>query len=78
MPPKDLDQGHLWYLLTAMNGAREASKQWALKILKTKKKHGNLEVASVLGLFYHPEHDLMVCCHGDDFLASGEKEALGV
>ena len=49
-----------------------------LKILRTKKKHGNLEVASVLGLFYHPEHDLTVCCHGDDFLASGEKEALGV
>ena len=28
------------------------------------------------GLFYHPVHDLMVCCHGDDFLASGEKPAL--
>ena len=25
---------------------------------------------------YHPVHDLMVCCHGDDFLASGEKQAL--
>ena len=76
VPPKDLDQGHLWYLLKAMNGTREASKQWALKILKTKKKHGFLDVASVPGLFYHLEHDLIVCCHGDDFLASGEKEVL--
>ena len=79
LPPKYLDQGHLWYSLKAMNGAWAASKQWALKILKAKKKWGFLEVAPVPGPFYHPEipeHDLMVCCHGDDLLASGEKEAL--
>ena len=76
VPPQDVDEGHLWYLLKAMNGTREASKQWSKKIAKTKKQHNFLEVASVPGLFYHPEHDLMVSCHGDDFLASGSKEAL--
>ena len=76
VPPKDLDQGHLWFLNKAMNGTREASKQWAAKILENKKKWGFLEIESVPGLFYHPAHDLMVCCHGDDFLASGEKQAL--
>ena len=76
VPPKDVDEGHLWYLLKAMNGTREASKQWSKKIAKTKKQCGFLEVASVPGLFYHPEHDLVVSCHGDDFLASGSKEAL--
>ena len=76
VPPKDLDQGHLWFLNKAMNGTREASKQWAAKILENKKKWGFLEIESVPGLFYHPVHDLMVCCHGDDFLASGEKQAL--
>ncbi|CAE7927136.1 RE1, partial [Symbiodinium necroappetens] len=55
-----------------MNGTREASKQWAAKILQNKKKWGFLEIESVPGLFYHPTHDLLVCCHGDDFLASGE------
>ena len=59
-----------------MNGTREASKQWSKKIAKTKKQCGFLEVASVPGLLYHPEHDLVVSCHGDDFLASGSKEAL--
>ena len=76
VPPKDVDEGHLWYLLKAMNGTREASKQWSVKITKTKRKHGFLEIANVPGLFYHPVHDLLVSCHGDDFLASGTKEAL--
>ena len=66
----------MWFLNKAMNGTREASKQWAAKILENKKKRGFLEIESVPGLFYHPVHDLMVCCHGDDFLASGEKQAL--
>ena len=76
VPPKDLDQSLLWFLNKAMNGTREASKQWAAKILQNKKKWGFLEIESVPGLFYHPSHDLLVCCHGDDFLASGEKPSL--
>ncbi|CAE7321841.1 GIP, partial [Symbiodinium sp. CCMP2456] len=64
VPPKDLDQSRLWFLNKAMNGTREASKQWAAKILKNKKKWGFLEIESVPGLFYHPVHDIMVCCHG--------------
>ena len=55
-----------------MNGTREASKQWAAN----KKKWGFLEIESVPGLFYHPVHDLIVCFHGDDFMASGERPAL--
>ena len=76
VPPKDVDEGQLWYLLKAMNGTREASKQWAMRISGTKKKHGFAAVASVPGLFYHPGYDLMLSCHGDDFLASGDKRAL--
>ncbi|CAE7318183.1 GIP, partial [Symbiodinium sp. CCMP2456] len=34
VPPKDLDQSRLWFLNKAMNGTREASKEWAAKILK--------------------------------------------
>ena len=60
VPPKDVDEGHLWYLLKAMNGTREASKQWSIRVANTKKKHGFLEVASVPGLYYHPVHDLLL------------------
>ena len=76
VPPKDVDEGQLWYLLKAMNGTREASKQWAMRISGTKKKYGFSAVASVPGLFYHPEYDLMLSYHGDNFLASGDKRAL--
>ncbi|CAE7232267.1 RE1, partial [Symbiodinium sp. CCMP2456] len=76
VPSKDLDQSRLWFLNKAINGTREVSKQWTAKILKNKKKWGFLEIESVPGLFYHPVHDIMVGCHGDDFLASGEKPAL--
>ena len=76
VPPKDIDEGQLWYLLKAMNGTREASKPWAMRVSGTKKKYGFSAVASVPGLFYHPEYDLMLSCHGDDFLASGDKRAL--
>ena len=76
VPPKDLDQGSLWYLLKAMNGTRKPSKQWAKRILAVMSKAGFLEVASVPGLFYHPEWDVTLSCHGDDFLAEGEAQDL--
>lgn len=33
-PPKDVDIGFLWFLLKAMNGAREASKQWGDEVTR--------------------------------------------
>ena len=59
-----------------MNGTREASKQWAKRILAVMSKAGFLEVAFVPGLFYHPEWDVTLSCHGDDFLAEGEAQDL--
>ncbi|CAE7698042.1 RE1, partial [Symbiodinium microadriaticum] len=58
VPPKDLDQSLLWFLNKAMNGTREASKQWAAKILQNKKKWGFLEIESVkiLPKLGPPEH----------------------
>ena len=76
VPPKDLDQSVLWFLLKAMNGTREASRQWAKRIVEVMTGAGFLEVPSVPGLFYHEVWDLTLSCHGDDFLASGESDDL--
>lgn len=76
VPPKDLDQSVLWFLLKAMNGTREASRQWAKRIVKVMTGAGFVEVPSVPGLFYHEEWDVVLSCHGDDFLASGESDEL--
>ena len=77
MPPKDVYDGeHLWFLLKAMNGTREASRQWGLYIKGSIGPHGFLASAAIPGLFYHPEWDIMMACHGDDFLAEGLAEDL--
>eukprot|EP00435_Cladocopium_sp_Y103_P039764 s3333_g10.t1 len=71
MPPEDVYDGHLWYLLKAMNGTREASKQWGEFVEGKVSKAGFLPVKVVPGLFYHPEWQVTLSCHGDDFLAEG-------
>ena len=65
MPPKDMfDGANLWFLLKAMNGTREASKQWSLCIRNGLTPAGFLASAAVPGLYYHPEWDVTVACHG--------------
>ena len=76
VPPKDVNNGLLWFLLKAMNGTREASKQWAKRILEVMLLNDFSEVPSVPGLFYHPDRDITLSCHGDDFLAEGESDDL--
>ena len=71
-PPPDLfDQEHYWLLLKAMNGTREASRQRGLYIKHGITPAGFMGSAAIPGLYYHPEWDIMMACHGDDFLAEG-------
>ena len=76
IPPKDLNQDMLWFLNKAMNGTREASKQWSKRIVEVATGCGFSEVLSVPGLFYHQEWEITMSCHGDDFLAEGEAKEL--
>ena len=73
IPPKDVYDGeHLWYLNKAMNGTREASKQWTQYVIDSTTAGGFQVVKSVPGLYFHPEWMVTLSCHGDDFLAEGE------
>ena len=78
VPPDDLnDQRHLWYLNKAMNGTREASRQWSEFVDGTvTRKGGFSNVPGVPGVFYHKEWQVTMSCHGDDFLAEGRAEDL--
>ena len=71
IPPEDVYDGHLWYLLKAMNGTRETSKQGGEIVEAKVTTAGFHPVKVVLGLFYHPEWQVSLSCHGDDFLAEG-------
>ena len=76
VPPKDLDQSKLWFLLKAMNGTREASRQWAKRVREVMLEAGFWEVPGIPGLFYHDEWCVTLSCHGDDFIAEGESDDL--
>ena len=78
MPPKDMYDGvNLWSLLKAMNGTREASRQWGLYIKDSMVPAGVIGSAAMPGFHYPTEWDIMIACHGDDFLAEGLSEDLG-
>ena len=65
-----------WELNKAMNGTREASRQWGVKIRKVKTADLFEELLLCPNTYYKKAADLCLSCHGDDFLASGEKEEL--
>ena len=70
MPPKDMYVGvNLWFLLKAMNGTREASRQRGLYIKDSMVPAGSTGSAAIQGLYYRPEWEIMIACHGDDFLS---------
>ena len=71
IPPEDVNEGSLWYLLKAMNGTREASKQWSTFVEDKVTNAGFTPVKVVPGLFFHAEWQVTLSCHGDDFLAEG-------
>ena len=73
IPPADLYTGrYLWMLLKAMNGTREASKRWGQHVEGVvTTKGGFVAVKNVCGLYYQPEWQVTLSCHGDDFLAEG-------
>ena len=66
----------VWELNKAMNGTREASRQWGVKIRKVKTADGFDELLLCPNTYYKNAADLCLSCRRDDFLASGEKEEL--
>ena len=77
MPPKDMYDGvNLWFLLKAMNGTREASRQWGLYIKDSMVPASFIGSAAIPVLHYHTEWNIMIACHGDDFLAECLSEGL--
>lgn len=75
VPPPDIDNGMYWWLQKAMNGTREASKQWGDQVTHVMVNIGGFhEIVVCLGTFYHAHLDVMIAVHGDDFIGSGTAE----
>ena len=79
VPPPDIDNGMYWWLQKAMNGTREASKQWGDQVTHVMVNIGGFhEIVVCPGTFYHAHLDVMIAVHGDDFIGSGTAENLNI
>ena len=63
-------------LVQALYGTRDAPLAWLIVVKSGMKEKGFKECKVTNGVFTHPERDLRVVVHVDDFLLSGGKEDL--
>jgi len=63
-------------LRKAMYGTRKAGQLWQETIYKALEEGAFTVVATVAGMWYHEQRDIVVLVHGDDFLGGAESEDL--
>ena len=63
-------------LVRALYGTRDAPLAWLIVVKSDMKEMGFKECTVTNGVFTHPERDLRVVVHVDDFLLSGEGHRL--
>ncbi len=69
--PRDIRQkGELMLLAKALYGARKAGQMWQEHIYATM-----IDAGFVANAFLHAGDNVLINCHGDDFLASGEPQS---
>ena len=81
MPPEDLREwpatpGVVWFLEKAMYGTRQAARLIDAYVINSFQTAGLQQIDSLPMTFVHPELDLEVAVHGDDFVAEGVKQSL--
>ena len=70
------EEGMCGLLKYSMYGTRDAAKNWAMEVEKTLVNLGFKVGVSSPSLFHHPSKEIPVICHGDDFVATGERRHL--
>ena len=76
LPAEDAADGMCGRLLKSMYGTRDAAQNWELEYVAFMKGLGFVASMSSPCLFYHPQRDLRVVIHGDDFTILGEESQL--
>ena len=74
LPPEDQedgDQGMVGELVMSMYGTRDAALNWATEYSDTLLKSGYVQGRANGCLFHHPNKDVSILVHGDDFVAVG-------
>ena len=78
LPPEDpmSQEGMVGRLVKAMYGTRAAPQVWQEVVKRTMRRLGFEPCVKTPCVYYHPDRDLRVCTHVDDFLCGGEREHL--
>ena len=74
MPPEDLREwpappGVVWFLEKAMRGTKQADRLLKQYVSSSLQAAGLRQIGSVPMTFVHPELDLEVAVHGENFVA---------
>ncbi len=70
------DEGCCGKLLMSMYGTRDAAMNWSAEYTDTLIKDGYVQGKANPCLFRHPQKDVMIMVHGDDFVAVGRRKEL--
>jgi len=78
-PPRELRRpGFYWILLRALYGTRRAGKLFGKLVAEILEAAGYLRLQVIPNAYNHPQRDVDVVVHGDDFMADGEDHQLDV
>ena len=74
--PASLDGSKVAKLIRSLYGTRDAPQLWSKHVGQTLRSLGYMETVGMPGMYYHPERDVQIALHVDDFLVVGEEEDL--
>ena len=79
LPEEDREEGdqeRCGKLLMSMYGTRDAALNWASEYAATLEESGYIRGRANPCLFWHPDNEVALMVHGDDFIAVGEAKNL--
>ena len=74
VPEEDLlpgEAGVVGILDFSLYGTRDAAQNWAHCYGEVLTNHGFIKGRASVCNFWHPQHDISITCHGDDFMIVG-------
>ena len=77
MPPKQLRRhGYLLVLRRALYGTRQASRLFGQLVADVLRDPGLIALKCIPNVYHHPQRDIDLVAHGDDFMADAEDHQL--
>ena len=76
LPPGDEEEGMCGLLIKSLQGTRDAAQNWEAAYTHLLTNNGFTQGKSTPCMFYHPQRNIRVVVHGDDFTILGHEKEL--